>query len=139
MSKMLSLLPSGHNACFFLRGAFLKRLPPDVQSHLVHDSTSDPLSLALHADEIHQRLVSSASTINHVHSTPEECSVLAIRAPPVSCGCSQHSLTPGPCQGCPSAPSSSSCCSDSPDLCWYHCNHADRAQKCRAPCSWLEN
>ena len=30
MSKMLSLLPAGHEACFFLRGAFLKRLPADV-------------------------------------------------------------------------------------------------------------
>ena len=30
MSKMLSLLPSGHRTCFFLRGAFLKRLPTDV-------------------------------------------------------------------------------------------------------------
>ena len=30
ISKMLSLLPAGHKACFFLRGAFLKRLPADV-------------------------------------------------------------------------------------------------------------
>ena len=81
MSKMLSLLPAGHEACFFLRGAFLKRLPTDVLSHLVHDNTSDPLSLALRAAEIHQSRVSSASTVNHV-------------------------------------------------------NHGDRAQKCRAPCSW---
>ena len=30
MSKMLSLLPSRHNAYFFLHYVFLKRLPPDV-------------------------------------------------------------------------------------------------------------
>ena len=54
MSKMLFLLPFGHKASFFLHGAFLQRLPPDVQSHLVHDRTSDPLSLALCADEIYQ-------------------------------------------------------------------------------------
>ena len=30
MSKRLSLLPAGHEACFFLRGAFLKRLPAEV-------------------------------------------------------------------------------------------------------------
>ena len=30
MSKMLSLLPSGHEACFFLCGAYLKCLPTDV-------------------------------------------------------------------------------------------------------------
>ena len=54
MSKMLSLLPAGHEACFFLHGAFLKRLPADVRSHLVHDNTSDPLTLSLRANEIHQ-------------------------------------------------------------------------------------
>ena len=54
MSKMLSLLPPGQGACFFLRGTFLKHLPADVQSHLVHDSSSDPLTLALRADKIHQ-------------------------------------------------------------------------------------
>ena len=43
MSKMLSLLPSGDKACFFLHGAFLKSLPADVQSHLIHDRTSDHL------------------------------------------------------------------------------------------------
>ena len=131
MSKMLSLLPSGLEVCFFLHGAFLKRLPLDVRSHLVLDRTSDPLSLALCANEIHQSQVSSASAINHIHSAPEDCPVLT--------GCSQRSPTPGPCPGHPSATPSASPCSDSPDLCWYHRNHTDRAQKCRALCSWLGN
>ena len=30
MSKLLSLLPAGHDACFPLREAFLKRLPADI-------------------------------------------------------------------------------------------------------------
>ena len=127
MSKMLSLLPSGHRTCFFLRGAFLKRLPTDVRSHLVHDSSSDPLTLALCADKIHQSRVSFASAVNQVHSTSEDCPVLAIRAPPVSSGRSQCSPTPCPYQSCPSAPPSASRWSDLPDLCWYYCNHADRA------------
>ena len=139
MSKMLSLSSSGHKACFFLRGAFLKRLPTDVRSHLVQDRTSDPLSLALGADEIHQSLVSSTSTVNHVHSAPEDFPVLAIQAPPVSRAHSQCSRTPGPCHCRPLAPPLASHHSDSPDLCWYHWNHADRAQKCRAPCSSLGN
>ena len=54
MSKMLALLPADHQTCFFLRGAFLKGLPSDVRAHLVHDRTSDPLSLALRANEIYQ-------------------------------------------------------------------------------------
>ena len=56
---MLSLLPSGHKACFFLPGAFLKRFPADVRSNLVHDNTLDPLTLALGANKIHQSRVSS--------------------------------------------------------------------------------
>ena len=53
MSTMLALLPADHQACFFLRGDLLKRLPSDVRAHLVHDRTSYPLSLALHADKIY--------------------------------------------------------------------------------------
>ena len=86
MSKMLSLLPGGHEVCFFLHGAFLKRLPADVRSHLVHDNTSDPLTLDLRADEIHQSLVSSASAVNHVSSTPDDYPVLATRSPNLSRG-----------------------------------------------------
>ena len=59
MSRMLGLLRAGHEPCFFLRAAFLKRLPADVRAHLVHDRTSDPLTLALHDKEIFQRRVSS--------------------------------------------------------------------------------
>ena len=52
MSKMLALLTSGHKACFLL-GGFLKCMSADVRSHLVHDRSAYPLSLALHADEIY--------------------------------------------------------------------------------------
>ena len=52
MSQMLGLLPDGHKPGFFLRAAFLKRLPADVRAHLVHKRTSDPLTLALRADKI---------------------------------------------------------------------------------------
>ena len=139
MSKMLSLLPAGHEACFFLRGAFLKRLPADVQSHLVHDNTSDPFTLSLHAYEIHQSRVSSTSAVNHVYSASDDHSVLAVQTPNVSHRCSQHSPTPGASTRRPSANPSASRRSDSPDLCWYHRNHGDKAQKCRAPCSWSGN
>ena len=54
MSKMLALLPAGHQACLVLRGAFLKPLPSDVRAHLVHDWISYPLSLALRTNKIYQ-------------------------------------------------------------------------------------
>ena len=93
---MLALLPADHQACFFLCGAFLKHLPPDIRAHLVNDSTTDPLSLALHTNRIYQSRVSSASTMNYVSSNPEECPVPPVRAPPASPPCSQSSPTPGP-------------------------------------------
>ena len=139
MSKMFALLPADHQACFFLCGAFFKRLLSDVRAHLVHDRTSDPLSLALCADEIYQSRISSTSDVNHVSSSPEECPLLAVCAPPASRPHSQHSPTPGPHPRRSQTPSSAYRRSDSPSLCLYHRNHADQAQKCCALCSWSGN
>ena len=36
MLKMLALLPADQQACFFLHGAFFKRLPSDVRAQIVH-------------------------------------------------------------------------------------------------------
>ena len=44
MSNMLALLPAGHKPCFFLKGAFLKRLPADIRAHLIRDDFSDPIT-----------------------------------------------------------------------------------------------
>ena len=52
MSRMLGLLPANLQPCLFLQAAFLKSLPADVRAHFVHDRISDPLTLALRADEI---------------------------------------------------------------------------------------
>ena len=92
MSRMLSLLPTSHEPSFFLRAAFLKCLPVDVRAYL-HDRNSDPLTLALHADEIFQNRVSFASAVNHVSSTPvlgnefllrSALPLLVLPCPPVS-------------------------------------------------------
>ena len=66
MYKMLALLPADHQSCFFLREAFLQPLPSDVRAHLVHDWISDPLSLALCADEIYWSQVSSSSALQQM-------------------------------------------------------------------------
>ena len=139
MSKMLALLSADHQPCFFLHGAFLKHLQPDVRAHLVHDRTSDSLSLALHTDKIYQSRVSSASALNYVSSNPDERPLLAVHTPPASRPRSQHSSTPGSCPCCFLTPSSASRQSNSPSFCWYYRNHADKAQKCCSPCSWWGN
>ena len=71
MSNMLALFPVGHEPCFFLKGAFLKRLPANIRAHLLRDDFSDPISFALKADEIYQSRVSS-SHVYAVSSTPED-------------------------------------------------------------------
>ena len=90
MSNMLALLPLDHKLCFFLRGAFLKRLPADIRAHLLRDDFSDPITLALKADEIYQSRVSS-SPVYAVSSTPED-SVNAVRSSPTNRP--QRSATP---------------------------------------------
>ena len=134
MSQILSLLPACHKPCFFLCGAFLKCLPADIRAHLVHNKTSDPLSLTLGTDKIFQSRVYSSSALNHVSSATilgEDCPILTVRSAPNPPA--QRSLTPGPRHHHPSASSSDNCPSNSPSFCWYHCTHGEQAQKCRAP------
>ena len=114
MSSMLALLPVGHEPCFFLRGAFLKRLPAEVHAHLLRDDFSDPISLALKADKIYQSRVAS-NPVYAVSSTPED-SINAVR----SSGSSRSQ-------------------SQSPTMCYYHRTWGSQAKKCRAPCSWSGN
>ena len=83
--------------------------PTDVRAHLVQGRTSDPLTLALHADKIFQSRVSFASIMNHVSSAPilrEEFPVHVVR--PQASPCAPPSSTPGP-SSCPApvAPSPS--------------------------------
>ena len=130
MSNMLALLPTGHEPCFFLKGAYLKRLPADICTHLLRDDFSDPISFALKADELYQSRVSS-SQVYSVSSTPDDLqSVNAVR--PSVPNRSRHSTTPHTISRQDSR-------SQSPTMCFYHRLWASKAKKCRAPCSWSEN
>ena len=127
MSYMLALLPLGHKPCFFLHGACLKRLPADVQAHLLRDDFSDPITLALKADKIYQSRVSS-STFYAVSNSLED-SVNTMRSSPTNRP--RRSATPHS--------SSRDNRSSSPTLCYYHRAWGSKAKKCRAPFSWLGN
>jgi hypothetical protein len=130
MSNMLALLPTGHEPCFFLTGAFLKRLPADIRAHLLRDNFSDPISFALKADELYQSRVSS-SQVYSVSSTPDDQqSVNAIR--PSVPNRSRRSATPH-------TSSRQDSRSQSPTMCYYHRSWGSKAKKCRAPCSCSEN
>ena len=127
MSYMLALLPLGHKPCFFLHGACLKRLPADVQAHLLRDDFSDPITLALKADEIYRSRVSS-STVYAVSNALED-SVNTMRSSPTNRP--RRSATPHS--------GSRDNRSSSPSLCYYHRSWGSKAKKCRAPCSWSGN
>ena len=128
MSNMLALLPAGHEPCFFLKGAFLKRLPADIRAHLIRDDFSDPIAFALKADEIYQSRVAS-NPVYAVSSSPED-SVNAVR----SSGSSRPRRSATPHTG-----NRQDNRSQSPTMCYYHRTWASQVKKCRAPCSWSGN
>ena len=128
MSSMLALLPVGHEPCFFLQGAFLKRLPADLHAHLVRDDFSDLISLTLKADKIYQSRVAS-NPVYAVSSTPED-SINAVR----SSGSSRPRRS-----ATPHASNRQDNRSQSPTMCYYHHTWGSQAKKCRAPCSWSGN
>ena len=59
MNRMLGLLLDNHKPDFILEGLFLRRLSFEVRLHLLQEKISDPLALALKADELFQSRVSS--------------------------------------------------------------------------------
>ena len=128
MSNMLALLPVSHKPCFFLRGAFLKRLPADVQAHLLRDDFSDPISLALKADEIYKSRISSSPV--YAVSRALEDSVNAVRSPAGHRSRRSATHHAGGRQDNRSL---------SPTMCYYHRTNSSKAKKCRAPCSWSGN
>ena len=87
MSSMLALLPVCRKPCFFLQGAFLKRLLADVRAYLLRDDFSDPISLALKADKIYQSRVSSSPVYSVSSASDEQHAVNAVKSstscPPV--------------------------------------------------------
>ena len=135
LSRMRALLPIEHQECLFLRYAFLRQLPSDVRSHLVHDKTVDIAVLSQHADEIYRSSLSSRSSVNAVDS------VHAVNAPS-----SRQNRRPQRSQRASSpvtrrsqTPAAPSRRSTSPSSCWYHAKFGTKALSCQSPCSWSGN
>ena len=122
LSKMRALLPIEHQDCLFLWYAFLKQLPADVRSHLVHDKAIDISILAQCADEIYQSSLSSSLTVNAVDSVhavsthPSKQTRRPQRSHRASSPVTRRSQTPA----------ASSRRSSSPSTCWYHARMGPR-------------
>ena len=142
MAKMLSYLPADHKPCWFVRCAFLHRLPAEIRCHLVDDVTEDPLKLALRADRIYRSRVTPSPAVNAVSSHPDEQTINAVRQP-TKPPTNRRSVSRSPGFRRSQTPHSGSTWSqrsESPDsTCWYHRKHGDKAEKCKAPCSWSGN
>ena len=135
MNRMLALLPDDYTPDFILRGLFLRHLPIDVRSHLLHEKVSDPRALALKVDELYQSRVSSSSVnlLSQVLDESLQVNLVSYRTHPLKNPpknpLSRRFPTPAPTSRSPTPPGA----------CWFHKKHGEKAVNCRKPCSMSEN
>jgi len=135
LSRMWALLPIEHQGCLFLRYTFLRQLPADVRSHLVHDKTMDIAVLSQRADEIYRSSLSPSSSVNTLDS------VHAVNTPSSQQNRRAQRLQrpPSPVNRRSQTPAAPSRRSSSPSSCWYHAKFGAKALSCQSPCSWSGN
>lgn len=117
MSQLLALLPTGEKPGTLFQYMFLRHLPSDMRSILVASKVEDARALAEQADLLWDARGGHGATAHAVSggSTPPRR-----RSP--SRGGRSRAPTPGP-----------------DALCFYHRRFAERAHRCRPPCSWTGN
>ena len=135
LNKMLALYPS--NQIFMFRGHFLRRLPAEIRSHLIHKSILDPRALALKADALWQSR--ALFLVAHVSGNVEEYEAFALGRP----GGSSKPKNQFSCQrlypASRSAPAPQSSSGSDNVYCQYHCKFGNNAHRCFQPCTWSEN
>lgn len=113
MDKMLALL-GGHSPCFLFRELFLRQMPSDIRSHLIHSNITDSRELAKAADNL---WLARGSDVNAVRKNRAlsrgETRVRTIKE-------SKQSAAPP----------------DTDQLCFYHRRFGRLAKQCRQPCSY---
>jgi hypothetical protein len=130
LDNMLSLLPPGEQPGVLFMVHCLRKLPGDIRDHLCSRPFNDPREMAVFADQLWDgRGGLSGNVLAHVSSGGGGGS----RSPgrgrrrsksPGRAGGSRRKQTPGP---------------GTDGLCYYHSNFADRAHRCRPPCTWQGN
>lgn len=124
MSAMLALLPPGEKAGVLFQYHFMRHLPSEIRSHLAAKTFDSARDMASHADLLwdangagRQVNALGGSASGSRSSSPGR----GRRQSPGRTG-KHRSQTPGPST-----------------LCFYHSRFAERATKCRAPCTWQGN
>ena len=135
MSSMLNLYPKKYKPDLIFIGLFLCQLPQTVRNHLLALDIEDPYELAKKADALFQS--HQASSLNFLtDNSTTQIYAFRPRKPRIhlySNSSMSHYTILGRSsrhQRFPSLFSSNY---------WFHRTHGDKAQKCKQPCSWLEN
>lgn len=119
MNELLALLPVEEKPGPLFLYHFLRHLPPDMKSILVHSGKKEPRELSEAADLLWDARGSSAGAVNAVAARGSSPSPSRRRAPGGR-DRRRRSGTPG-------------------GLCFYHGRFGDKAHQCQAPCSWSGN
>jgi hypothetical protein len=123
LDGMMSLLPTGEQPGVIFMALFLKKLPQDVRDHLCSRNFDAVHDMAIFADQMWDARGSlSYPVVAAIGSRSPGRGRRRSRSPGRSGG-SRRRQTPAADDG----------------LCYYHANYADRAHKCRAPCTWTGN
>jgi hypothetical protein len=121
LDGMLSLLPTGEQPGVIFMALFLKKLPQDVRDHLCSCKFDSVRDMAIFADQMWDARGSLAyPMVAAIGSKSPERSRRRFKSP----GRGKRRQTPGGGAG---------------GLCYYHATYAERAHKCRPPCSWMGN
>jgi len=116
LDNMLSLLPPGEPPGLLFQALFLRRLSAEIRDHLAAGSFSSVRDMAAMADQLWDaRQQAGSGSINAVGGRKGD----RRRSP---AGQRRRDSTPHP-----------------DGLCYYHAKYADRAHKCRPPCTWSGN
>jgi hypothetical protein len=121
LDGMLSLLPTGEQPGVIFMALFLKKLPQDVRDHLCSRNFDSVRDMAIFADQMWDARGSLAyPMVAAIGSKSPERGRRRSKSP----GRGKRRQTPGGSAG---------------GLCYYHATYAERAHKCRPPCSWAGN
>jgi hypothetical protein len=121
LDGMLSLLPTGEQPGVLFMALFLKKLPQDVRDHLCSRNFDTVRDMAIFADQMWDARGSLAYPM--VAAIGSRSPVRGRRRSK-SPGRGKRRQTPGGGAG---------------ELCYYHATYAERAHKCRPPCTWSGN
>jgi len=137
MNKMLALYPADSKPDFMFRGHFLRRLPAEIRSHLIHESILDPRALAVKADALWQSR--ALFPVAHVSGNVEEYEAFALGRPGGSSKPRNQSSWQRSTPASRSAPAPQSSSGSDNVYCRYHRKFGNNAHRCFQPCTWSEN